>query len=134
MADSTTNPETMTNVVMIGNFLVYNLGIFAILMKVKNSVNLAALLSEKEGVAPAAAGITAVTGPASYSRVSGFIGSIVMAIFFWALGNVILYKALGGAAGLAEIKALMSGLSTYFLAGSALFLPYAFNQLKGIFS
>jgi hypothetical protein len=27
----------------------------------------------------------------------------------------------------------IQGLATYFLAGSAMFLPYAFNQLSSIF-
>ena len=121
----------MLNIVMIANLLIYNLGIFALLRYTLKAVDLKETLSEKpQGAAPVAG---APPEPASYSRVSGFVGSIVLAVFFWALGNVILYKALGTAENIAEIGRIVGSLGTYFLAGSALFLPYAFNQLKGIF-
>ncbi len=66
----------------------------------------------------------------SYSRVAGVIGAVVLATFFWGLGNVILYKSLTSPS---EIEALLGSVGKFFLAGSSLFVPYAFNQLKGVF-
>ena len=123
--------DSMPNIIMIANLLIYNLGIFVLLRYTLKTVDLKQTLAEKpQGAAPVAG---APQEPASYSRVSGFVGSIVLAVFFWALGNVILYKALGTAANIAEISTIVASLGTFFLAGAALFLPYAFNQLKGIF-
>ena len=117
-------------IVMTANLLIYKFGIFALLRYTLKTVDLKQTLAEKPQGAPVAG---APQEPASYSRVSGFVGSIVLAVFFWALGNVILYKALGTAANIAEIGTIVASLGTFFLAGAALFLPYAFNQLKGIF-
>lgn len=67
----------------------------------------------------------------SYSRVSGMIGAIVLATFFWAVGNVILYKAFADPS---KISEFLSSIGTFFLGGASLFLPYAFNQLKEAFA
>lgn len=67
----------------------------------------------------------------SYSRVAGLIGAVVIASFYWAVGNVILYKAFVEPD---SVGTFLSGLSTYFLAGASLFLPYAFNQLRDAFA
>jgi hypothetical protein len=77
---------------------------------------------------------TTPAGPdaTSYSRLSGFVGAIVLASFLWGLGNVILYKAFAEN-GPEEIQSLLSSIGSFFLAGAALFAPYAFNQLKGVF-
>jgi len=64
----------------------------------------------------------------SFSRVAGAIGSTVLAALFagisyWALHTLFM----GG-----DLTRLQD-LSTFFLVGSALFAPYAFNQIRGIF-
>jgi hypothetical protein len=98
-------------------------------------VDLKQALSEKEITTETPqAGMAVRSGGSdvtSYSRVSGFVGATVMACFFWALGNIVLYKAFVAPA---EIRDLLSSLVTYFLSGASLFLPYAFNQLKSAFS
>lgn len=66
----------------------------------------------------------------SYSRVTGALGAVVVTSFFWATGNIVLVQALSD---VAKIKPMMDAVSPFFLVGSALFLPYAFNQLKTLF-
>lgn len=67
----------------------------------------------------------------SYSRVSGMIGAIVLATFFWAVGNVVLYKSFAEPN---EVSEFLSSIGTFFLGGASLFLPYAFNQLREAFA
>jgi hypothetical protein len=71
------------------------------------------------------------TDATSYSRVSGALGAIMITSFFWATGNLVLGLALSG--DVTSVKTLLGAVSVFFLIGSALFLPYAFNQLKTIF-
>lgn len=66
----------------------------------------------------------------SYSRVTGALGAVVLTAFFWAIGNVVLDLALTN---VGELSPLLSAVGPFFLVGSALFLPYAFNQLKTLF-
>jgi hypothetical protein len=135
--------ETQT-IVMFINLAIYNVAILKLLTFTLSKIEFRDALSEKDPAVLAAArsapraappgggAAPEPTDPTSYSRVSGLIGSVVMAAFFWAIGNVILYKAFS-TAGIADIKTLLSSLGTYFLAGSSLFVPYAFNQLKSAF-
>jgi hypothetical protein len=67
----------------------------------------------------------------SYSRISGLFGSVMISAFFWALGNVIIWKAFENPA---QIEPIIDSVAKFFLVGSALFLPYAFNQLRLIFA
>ncbi|MCZ8315540.1 hypothetical protein [Phreatobacter sp.] len=67
--------------------------------------------------------------PGSFSRVAGFVGSVVMATFFWGIANVVLFRLMAGDAGVAR---LLDGIPTFLFAGSAMFLPYAANQLRGM--
>ena len=70
------------------------------------------------------------TDATSYSRVTGALGAIVVTSFFWATGNVVLGLALTD---VTTVKPLLDAVGNFFLIGSALFLPYAFNQLKTLF-
>jgi hypothetical protein len=83
-------------------------------------------LSEKPSPAPG--GGTAPTEP-SFSRVAGAIGALGIAAAFVGIGYWILHALFFVKSDLANID----GLRTYFLAGAAMFLPYAFNQLASIF-
>ncbi len=128
--------DTQT-VVMFGNLVIFNAATIKILTAALSKIDIKSALSEKN-LAPEATsqpGMALNTTPptdiTSYSRVAGFIGASVMATFFWALGNIILYKAFTS---LSEIHDLLASLATYFIAGSSLFLPYALNQLKAVFS
>ena len=85
------------------------------------------MLTEKVGD-PQDGGDAGDKGPGSFSRIAGTIGAIVLAAFFagvsyWAL------HALFSDGDLNKLK----DLGTFFLVGSALFAPYAFNQIRSIF-
>jgi hypothetical protein len=130
------------------SILVLNIGVIFLLRLTLSNIDVRSVLREKNprsqptgtrptahDVAPAVATATGVaTDPAidntSYSRLSGFIGSIVLACFLWAIGNILIYLAMTD---MESATKFMSAMSTYFLAGASLFAPYAFNQLSAIF-
>lgn len=70
------------------------------------------------------------TDKASFSRVAGAIGAMALASFMAGLGLWIFF-----AINMEDATRIdrLPKLSTYFLGGSALFAPYAFNQLSKIF-
>jgi hypothetical protein len=118
--------------VMWLNLVIFNLAIIFLLRLLFRNIDIKEVLREKApNVAPqsAAAGAAAPDNT-SYSRVTGLIGAVVLAAFFWALGNIILFKAFES---IAEVAQLVSAVTTYILAGAALFAPYAVNQLTNIF-
>ena len=65
----------------------------------------------------------------SYSRVTGLIGAVVVASLFWVMSNVSIAVAILDPASLPDI---LNGITKLFFVGAALFLPYAFNQLKAL--
>lgn len=67
---------------------------------------------------------------ASFSRVAGAIGAMALASFMAGLGLWIFF-----AINMEEATHIdrLPKLSTFFLGGSALFAPYAFNQLSKVF-
>lgn len=67
------------------------------------------------------------TGDISYSRVTGLIGAVVVASLFWILSNIVIAVAIVEPKNLTPI---LANVGTLFYVGAALFLPYAFNQLK----
>ncbi|MEX3962827.1 hypothetical protein AB4Y42_11510 [Paraburkholderia sp. EG286B] len=105
-------------------FVTFNLPVAVFLFTVPFSASLGDVLKEKAPDGSA-------TDATSYSRVTGALGAIVVTSFFWATGNVVLNLALGDKAD--DIASLLKAVWVFFLIGSALFLPYAFNQLKTIF-
>jgi hypothetical protein len=68
-------------------------------------------------------------GAASYSRITGLFGAVVTASLFWAIGNVVVWRVFEDPEAARKIIAAVLYL---FLVGSALFLPYAFNQLRSM--
>jgi len=64
----------------------------------------------------------------SFSRLAGAVGAMGLAAVFIGIGYWVLY-ALFQNGDLSKLQ----GLGVYFLSGSALFAPYAFNQLTKIF-
>ncbi|MGA0604232.1 hypothetical protein ACO2Q3_26250 [Caulobacter sp. KR2-114] len=70
-------------------------------------------------------------GKRSYARVTGFVGTVILTSFFASVGNVVLFQAMFDPG---KIAAIVSGVGPLFLVGSALFAPYAFNQLRSIFT
>ena len=68
-------------------------------------------------------------GKESFNRIAGVIGAVALAATIVGIGYWAIYALFYKPADLAQLKEL----GTYFLAGSALFFPYAFNQLSKIF-
>jgi hypothetical protein len=64
----------------------------------------------------------------SFSRVAGALGAVGLAATFVGIGYWVMYELYFGT----DLTKL-SNLNLYFLSGSALFLPYAFNRLASIF-
>lgn len=96
---------------------------------VTNRTFMADALSEKRVDADSGAGSGAPASEApSFSRVAGSLGAVGLAATFVGIGYWALH-ALYFDGDLTRI----SGLSTYFVAGSALFIPYGFNMLSSVF-
>lgn len=129
------NSELM---VMYATLAIYNLAATKLLSIVLKHSDMRSAVQEKD-VSVKVQALTGYTGvPAgqtteetSYSRVVGLIGGAVMVAFFWAVGNVVLYKAFLAPA---EVASFVASLAGYFLAGATLFLPYAANQLRAAFT
>ena len=115
-------------------FGIYN-GVIGFLAKRLYSSNLDGLLQEKTA-APAPADpnpdpdANGAPGNTSASRVTGAVGAAVIASFTWAVGNVLIYKAVFKPE---DAQVILDGIGNFYLAASALFAPYAFNQLSSIF-
>lgn len=69
------------------------------------------------------------SGSISYSRVTGLIGAVVVASLFWIMSNISIAVAILNPEALPDI---LTGVTKLFFVGAALFLPYAFNQLKAL--
>ncbi|WP_338503692.1 hypothetical protein V6R86_08460 [Sphingomonas kaistensis] len=68
--------------------------------------------------------------PASFSRMAGVLGSLVLVAALWALANYMIWAAFWQPNAMPSV---LEQTGTFFLAGSSLFAPYAFNQLGSIF-
>jgi hypothetical protein len=100
----------------------FNLPIAVAAWKFRNATGLGEIVQEKtpEG---------RDTGALSYSRVTGLIGAVVVASLFWIMSNVAIATAILNPSDLPDI---LNGITKLFFVGAALFLPYAFNQLKSL--
>lgn len=94
--------------------------------------NLSDALSEKSTSQPAPApGGGPAAGPvmvASSSRMTALVGSIVITAMYVGVGYYALYAVFFDRDGLSVLPDIIK----YFLTGSALFAPYAFNKLSSI--
>ncbi len=127
------------DVFLVGTALIYNLATLGLLFICLRSMNLKLMLREKAvPVAAVPANPVGPTAPGpgrggdpdggnSYSRITGCAGSVVLATFIWALGNAVLYNAYEAPQ---TVKDMLTGVAPFILSGSALFAPYAFNQLS----
>lgn len=125
---------------LIAFLLIYNLVLVWALAKAMSSATLGGALQEKSQKDVTTTSMLdgtvrvqeqpAATTDTSASRVALLIGGLVMAVFLWALGNVVIYTAMTDAS---KIATLLDSVGTFFLSGSALFAPYAFNQLGTVF-
>ena len=98
----------------------FNLPIGLACWKFRNVTGLTDILCEKtpEG---------RKSGAVSYSRATGLIGAVVVASLFWIMSNVSIAVAILNPSDLPDI---LNGITKLFFVGAALFIPYAFNQLK----
>lgn len=106
-------------------FLTFNVPIVAALVCVPFGSRLSDALKEKSPLGDS-------TGITSYSRVIGAVGGVIVTAFFWAGGNILIASALAPG-DFTQLTKLIDALGRFLLFGSALFLPYAFNQLKSLF-
>jgi hypothetical protein len=121
-------PATGLSAVDIGILVGCNLAVVVLLRIVLKQVDLRGALREKP---PAGAAADSPPPPGSSSRVTALVGAVILACFLWATGNVVLQFWLRG--DLTPAKDVISAMGSYFLAGMALFGPYAVNQLNGAF-
>lgn len=77
--------------------------------------------------AAAAGAAPAVAEVPSYSRVGAAVGTFVLATMVLGMGYYMLWSLF------TRHTVDLSSVGTYFLSASALFAPYAFNQLSSIF-
>jgi hypothetical protein len=103
---------------------VFNVATAIALRFVGRRIDFRAAMTEKNASAPADA------APESYSRAAGMLGSMVMVTLFWALGNVVIHLALTNPD---KLGGVISSAGTFFLYGSAMFLPYGANQIRSMF-
>ena len=69
---------------------------------------------------------------ASASRLVAFLGTIAILAMFMGFGLYAIWAAFNGRA--AEARDTLKAMSSYLLYGSAMYAPYAFNQIKAAFS
>jgi len=102
---------------------VFNIPVVAVLARLPFVADLRQALREKGPIGGSA-------DTTSYSRVTGLVGAVIVTAFYWAVGNIALYKAFTA---IGDIRPIIEAAAPLFLVGSALFLPYAFNQIKSAF-
>jgi hypothetical protein len=106
------------------SLLVLNAPTLLLLGRLPFITDLAKALKEKSPVG-------GETDTTSYSRVTGLVGAVIMTSFFWAIANIVVFKAFTA---IADIKPLLDSVQLLFLVGAAMFLPYAFNQIRSAFA
>ncbi len=102
--------------------LIFNIPVLAILLALPFLKALKVIVSEKDATGVA-------TGAPSYSRITGLVGGVLVTSLFWAIGNIVLMEIFTK---ISDVSTIIKAVWPFFLLGSALFLPYAFNQLKSI--
>lgn len=115
--------DIFTPVMIVLCLLTLNAPVVLVLWRLAQVADLKKALREKSAVGGDA-------DTTSYSRLTGLAGATVLTAFYWALGNLAIYKAFTRPA---DIRAIIEAVQPIFLIGSALFLPYAFNQIKAAF-
>ena len=100
--------------------VMFNVPVILLAWKATRVADLRGALREKSPTAGA-------SDTGSFSRVAGLAGAVMLASLFWALGDVVIYKAFTG---ISDIRPILEGVGPLFLPGAALLLPYAFNQLR----
>lgn len=114
--------QTIRMIAAVVAVIAFNAPIAVSALGLKKVQNFSGVLQEKDANG-------ASTGAVSYSRVAGIVGATVVGSLFWVISNIVIATAIVSPA---EVPNILSGISTLFLVGTALFLPYGFNQLKAV--
>jgi hypothetical protein len=124
--------------------LASNAFLFLALQRLTMRIELKEILSEKDPDALGARAETVTAArnasatpaetpapvPTSYSRTSAFLGSLVLAAMLLGTVEYALWAIFFDPGGISNN---LTAVSKLFLAGSALFAPYAFNQVGQVF-
>jgi hypothetical protein len=89
--------------------------------KIAGGADLSGMLKEKSD--------TGAAGDTSYSRVTGLVGVVIVGSLFWVMSNVVIATSLLDPA---SVSSIVADSAKLFLVGAALFVPYAFNQIKSV--
>lgn len=103
-----------------------NVGAIALIRPALKAIDIESALNEKTPQ-PVAAGAPPLDPMASSSRLIGFVASAVMIAVLWGAGNYLVYAAFFE---MEKIPVFLSSISTFFLSGSTLYLPYGANKLS----
>jgi len=101
--------------------LIFNVPIIIVAARLPFVSSLRAALREKGPAGPIES--------TSYSRVTGLFGAVMVTSLFWAVGNIVIWYLFDD---IAKAEKIVDSVWKLFVLGSALFLPYAFNQLRTI--
>ncbi|HET6971012.1 MAG TPA: hypothetical protein VFH92_07805 [Phenylobacterium sp.] len=115
--------DVFTGLMVALALLVLNAPVVLVLWRLARVADLKQVLREKGGIGDG--------DTTSYSRLTGLAGATVLTAFYWAIGNLVIWKAFTQ---VGDIRPIVNAVQPIFLIGSALFLPYAFNQLKAAFA
>jgi NADH:ubiquinone oxidoreductase subunit 6 (subunit J) len=132
-ANASFDPMSLNSIAFMLWFtiVIYNGAIIGLFKFALPNIDWNKALTEKRYRSSIAATATSAGNDISYSRAIGTVGGVVMVGLFWAVGNMAIF--FGFEAPL-QLLPLLKNIWPLFAAGSALFLPYAFNQLSGFFS
>ena len=86
------------------------------------------VLSDKARPAPSIA--LDENAPTSFSRLAGLLGILYLTAFLWGIGFFVLTYIWVAPDAIGKV---ISDSGQFLMAGSALFAPYAFNQLSQVF-
>lgn len=105
-----------------------NVGAIALIRPALKAVDMQSALNEKTPVPAGTPTGTPIPDPvASSSRLIGFVASAIMIAVLWGAGNYLVYAAFFE---MEKIPVFLSSISTFFLSGSTLYLPYGANKLS----
>jgi hypothetical protein len=102
--------------------IAFNMPILLAVWRLRSTTSVAEVIQEKGPDGQS-------TDSISYSRVTGLVGAVVVASLFWVMSNIAIAVAILNPDALPDI---LNGITKLFFVGAALFLPYAFNQLKAL--
>jgi hypothetical protein len=113
--------------IALGGYIAASLA--AIGIAVYKHADFKGVLSDKAMSAPPTA--LNESAPTSFSRLAGLLGILYLTAFLWGIGFFVLTYIWVAPDTIGKV---ISDSGQFLMAGSALFAPYAFNQLSQVFS